>query len=132
MRTRKTINTKEDSLMKLNIYSIYDTAAGLYSRPFFCQSDAEAIRMFADLSVDAEHPVGNHPEDYSLFRLGIYDDVKGSLGNEDNECLSTALEQVAKSRKVNSGKQLDLVNEVENKHLLNTLSDALIDEVDKQ
>ncbi len=86
--------------MKLNIYSIYDTAAGLYSRPFFCQSDAEALRMFSDLSVDAEHPVGKHPEDYSIFRLGIFDDNKGTLQNEDNECLATALEQVAGSRKV--------------------------------
>ncbi len=95
--------------MKLNIYSIYDTAAGLYSRPFFCQSDAEALRMFSDLSVDAEHPVGKHPEDYMIFRLGIFDDNKGTVLDEDNECLATALEQVAKSRTVDE-RELKLLN----------------------
>ncbi len=86
--------------MKHNVYSIYDLAAGLYSRPIFCQSDAEALRMFNDLSVDVEHPVGKHPEDYSIFRLGIFDDIKGTLVDEDNQCLSTALEAVSQSRKI--------------------------------
>ncbi len=86
--------------MKLNIYSIYDTASGLYSRPIFSQSDGEAKRSFQDLAIDAEHPVGKHPEDYSIFRLGIFDDIKGHFANEDNECLSTGLEAVAQSRNV--------------------------------
>ncbi len=86
--------------MKLNIYSIYDTASGLYSRPFFCQSDGEAQRSFQDLATDAEHPVGKHPEDYSLFRLGIFSDNNGSFNDEKNECLDTGLEAVASSRNV--------------------------------
>ncbi len=100
--------------MKLNIYSIFDTAAGLYSRPILCSSDGEAMRVFFDLTGDAEHPVGRHPEDYSLFRLGIFDDTIGNLINEGNECLSTGLEAVAKNRKLNSGKQMDLVEEIKN------------------
>ncbi len=87
--------------MKLNIYSIYDTASGLYSRPIFSQSDGEAKRSFQDLVNQEDHPVGKHPEDYSIFRLGIFDDVKGSFINEDNECLNTGLEAVASSRTVN-------------------------------
>ncbi len=86
--------------MKLNIYSIYDTASGLYSRPFFCQSDGEALRSFQDLATDAEHPVGKHAEDYSLFRLGIFSDNNGSFTDEKNECLNTGLEAVAQSRNI--------------------------------
>jgi len=86
--------------MRLNIYSIYDTASGLYSRPFFCQSDGEASRSFQDLATDAEHPVGKHPEDYSLFRLGVFSDLEGSFNDEKNECLSTGLETVAQSRNI--------------------------------
>ncbi len=92
--------------MKLNIYSIFDTASGLYSRPFFTQSDAEAMRSFEDIATDAEHPVGKHPEDYNLFRLGTFDDNKGKLVDEDNECLVTALETISKTRKIQPG-QLD-------------------------
>ncbi len=99
--------------MKHNIYSIFDTASGLYSRPFFTQSDPEAMRSFEDISIDAEHPIGKHPEDYMLFRIGIFDDTKGKLVNEDNECLVTALECIAKARQINPTKTADLFNEVE-------------------
>jgi len=101
--------------MKLNAYSIFDTASGLYSRPFFGQSDGEAKRSLQDISTDAEHPVGKHPEDYSLHRMGTWDDTTGTFHNEENECLCTALELVALSRTVNKPAQLDLVNEIENK-----------------
>ncbi len=87
--------------MKLNIYSVFDTASGLYSRPFFSQSDGEAMRSFQDISTDAKHPIGMHPEDYTLFRLGIFDDSSGNLTNETNSSLATALELVAASRNVN-------------------------------
>ncbi len=86
--------------MKLNTYSIFDTASGLYSRPFFTQADGEAIRHFSDIACNAEHPVGMHPADYTLFRLGIFDDVTGQLTNEDNSSLTNGLECVAKSRNV--------------------------------
>ncbi len=94
--------------MKLINYSIYDTASGLYSRPFFSQSDGEARRLFNDLATDAEHPVGKHPEDYSLFRTGQFDDEKGKFTDEDNECLCTGLEAVASTRNINP-KQMDLL-----------------------
>ncbi len=99
--------------MKLNIYSIFDQASGLYSRPFFTQSDPEAMRSFTDIATDADHPIGKHPEDYSLYRLGTFDDNKGNMINEDNECLVTALETISSTRKVNSGKQIDLSEQIE-------------------
>ncbi len=88
--------------MKLNVYSIFDTASGLYSRPFFTQSDPEAMRSFTDIAVDADHPIGKHPEDYSLFRLGTFDDDSGKLNKEDPECLCTALERISFSRSVDA------------------------------
>ncbi len=98
-----TTKEKEDTV-KLNIYSIYDTAAGLYSRPFFDQADASSMRAFQDLVMDAEHPVGKHPEDYSLFRIGLFDDNTGQLSNEANSCLATALETIAAGRKKDDGR----------------------------
>ncbi len=86
--------------MKLNMYSIFDQASGLYCRPFFSQSDGEAIRSFTDLAVDAEHPVGKHAADYTLFRLGIFDDNDGKLTNEVNTVLGNALERMASAQNV--------------------------------
>jgi len=96
--------------MKLNIYSIFDQASGLYSRPFFTQSDGEAVRSFNDISIDAEHPCGKHPEDYTLFRLGVFDDTNGNFHNEENQSLMTALETIAATRRV---KQDNFENEIE-------------------
>lgn len=93
--------------MKLNIYSIFDTASGLYSRPFFTQSDAEAIRSFSDIATDAEHPVGKHPSDYTLFRVGIFDDTTGTFTDENNSSLCNALERIASAQNVNQD-NLDL------------------------
>ncbi len=84
--------------MKHNIYSIFDTASGLYQQPLFAKSDGEVIRSFSDVANDKEHQIGLHPEDYSLYRLGIFDDNRGTLTDENNECLSTALECVAMAR----------------------------------
>ncbi len=95
--------------MKLNIYSIFDTASALYLRPLFAQSDGQALRSFSDVAVDTDHEIGSHPEDYSLFRLGIFDDNSGKITNENNECLSTALEAVARARNKN-GDQFELLD----------------------
>lgn len=86
--------------MRLSVYSIYDVAAGAYARPFFMQSDAAAQRAFGDEVVNPESNIGAHPEDYSLFRVGYWDDNKGKLVGEAPECLITALEALAQSRKV--------------------------------
>ena len=86
--------------MRMNVYSIFDSAAAVYMRPFFMPSDSAAVRAFSDISCDAEHEVGKHPEDYSVHRIGYFDDQKGALVGEQPECLATALELVAKSRNV--------------------------------
>lgn len=88
--------------MRLNVYSVFDVAAGAYARPFFLQSDAAAIRTFCDVALNPEDAIGAHPEDYSLFRVGHWDDQKGKLVGESPECLSTALEAIARARKVDS------------------------------
>lgn len=100
--------------MKLNIYTIFDTASGAYMRPFFLQSDGQAIRSFTDIATDADHEIGRHPEDYTLFRIGIYDDNRGELIPEVKESLATALEVVAKTRMVDKDKQESLLKSVEN------------------
>lgn len=96
--------------MKLNVYSIFDTASGLYSRPFFDQADAAAKRAFGGLVQDAEHPLGQHPEDYSLFRLGIFDDVTGTLHDEHNECLVTGMESLSSAQNLDASRISKLRN----------------------
>ena len=88
-------------MKKLIAFAIYDIAAGAYMRPWFVPSDQVAIRSFTDICSDADHPVGQHPDDYSLFRIGGYDEDTGKLLVEDRECIITGPEAVSRSRKMN-------------------------------
>lgn len=88
--------------MKTNIYSIYDTAAGIYQKPFVAQSHGEVTRSFSDIACDAEHPIGQHPEDYTLFCLGTFNDGTGEIIPKPPNKIATALELIAISRNVNS------------------------------
>lgn len=59
--------------------SVYDKAVGVYGRPMFLRSDGEAVRVFQD-EVNreaADNMLHKHPEDYSLHRVGTWDDDTG-------------------------------------------------------
>ena len=80
--------------MKKQIYAIYDTAASIYT-PTFAEADGIVTREFSDLCNNPESPYGQHPEDYSIFRLGLFDDQTGKLDDEINTFLATGLELVS-------------------------------------
>ncbi len=103
--------------MKFNIYTIFDQCSGLYSRPSCDVSDGSAIRQFQDLATSTEdHPVANHPEDYTLYRIGTFDDANGKINPETNSMLATALELVSAARNVNQDnlEQLHTENGIQN------------------
>lgn len=60
--------------MILHIYSVYDSKAKAFLPPFFMHNDALAKRIFGDCASDPKHQFNKHPEDYSLFCLGSWDD----------------------------------------------------------
>ena len=97
--------------MRVNLYSIFDRASGVYDGPFPIAADGQAVRQFTDFACNADHPIGKHPEDYSLFRVGVWDDVKGSVIPQEPECLARAHECFAKSREIDPG-QLDAFDNV--------------------
>lgn len=65
--------------MIINMYVTFDAKAKLYSRPFYTQTRGMAIRTFADIANDKDHPIGRHPEDYTLYEIGTFDDVSGKI-----------------------------------------------------
>lgn len=90
--------------MELKIIALYDKAVGAYMRPFVAQSVGEAMRAFEDDCADAESPVAKHPEDYSLFLLGTFDNNTGAIEVEDSPLkLVNAHEVVSKLRNIVPG-----------------------------
>lgn len=85
--------------MKLNIYTIFDTATAAYLRPWYAQSDAQAIREFTDEVARKDSQIGHHPEDYYLVRIGDYSDQTATIVSQTPETLITGLEARASANK---------------------------------
>ena len=105
--------------MKLKVYSIYDKAAKAYNQPFFTQNKALAIRMFSD-NVNSQEAttITNHPEHFSIFEIGEYDDATGLITSHvEPKFVSTALELIEETP------ETDLIKEINSlKQQISTLN----------
>lgn len=81
--------------MKTPMYSIYDTASGVYTKPWQALTDAQAMREFSDIVAMPDSAIGKHPEHYYLCRIGDFNDATAELTQQENETLLTGLETLA-------------------------------------
>lgn len=65
--------------MKLKAFTIYDTKLEAYMQPFFMTSKGQALRAFSDTVNDQSTQFAKHPEDFTLFEIGEYDDSNAQL-----------------------------------------------------
>ncbi len=96
--------------MKVQLYAVFDQCAGIYEKPIFSTADDVVKREFQDIATSEDHAFAKHPEHYSLWRLGNFNNENGQLIDEDNECLWTAIEAISQYQQVQS-KQQDLLAE---------------------
>ena len=95
--------------MKLQVFCVYDSKVEAYLQPFFMRTHGEAERAFADLANKTDHTFNNHPGDYTLFRIGEFEEETGRFTSEAAFVnLGTALEHI---RQQPGPGQLDLVND---------------------
>ena len=68
------------------IVSVRDTAAEAYGRPMYLQSLGVAIRSFTDEvnREDKDNQLFNHPDDFDLYELGVFDDSIGKYELREN------------------------------------------------
>jgi len=71
--------------MKRVVVAVFDSATGTFGQPFFVPAEGAAVRSFRD-EVNrsaADNSLFMHPEDYTLYALGKYDDEEGTFeGNK--------------------------------------------------
>jgi len=61
--------------MKLEMMALYDAKVEAFMSPFFAQSVGAAVRSLSDLvNGSGEEAPAKHPEDFSLFRFGVWSD----------------------------------------------------------
>ncbi len=89
--------------MKVQLYAIFDTCSGIYEKPFFSTADDLVRREFQDVATTPDHQINKHPEHYSLWRLGNFDNNTGKVVDEANECLWQAIEAIAQSEIIPQG-----------------------------
>lgn len=65
--------------MLVKMYSIYDTKVEAYMAPFTSPQHGSAIRAFTDTVLDEGTTFHAHPEDYTLFFIGTFNQEDGSI-----------------------------------------------------
>jgi hypothetical protein len=63
--------------MKMNMYSVYDSVAEVFNKPFTEHNNASAIRVFRQALKD-----NPNKEDYGLYHIGTFLDSNGTLLGE--------------------------------------------------
>lgn len=83
--------------MKQLMFTIYDSKAQAYLPPFFLHAEQIAMRTFGDCVNDPKHQFGLHPEDYTLWHIGSFDDSNSIVKMEKHNLnLGVGLEYVKK------------------------------------
>lgn len=67
--------------MEILIFTVFDSAAKRYLQPFFAESIEVAIRSFRQAVNEDGHQFNRFPEDYTLFHVGSFDQVEGTVGS---------------------------------------------------
>ncbi len=65
--------------MIVNLYCIFDDKAKMYNKPFAFVNDQVATRAAMDILTDGDSEIRNYPTDFSMFKLGTYDDTTAQI-----------------------------------------------------
>lgn len=68
--------------MKLNLYVIRDQRT-TYMTPSVDYNDASAVRNFEHAVLNKDSLFNSHAEDYSLYRIGTFDNETGRISAEE-------------------------------------------------
>lgn len=77
--------------MRHRAFSVFDVKAQAYLPPFFMPEQGQAHRVFSDMVNKEGHAFCDHPEDYTLFYLGDFDDSRGVIDGCDPELVVAGL-----------------------------------------
>lgn len=79
--------------MRIKVFSVFDSKLASFGRPWYEMTEASAVRVFSDAvndSTNANNQWYKHPEDFSLYLLGEFDDSSGEITSERPLSLVTA------------------------------------------
>lgn len=63
----------------LKMFTVYDSKAETYLRPFSMTTTGQAIRGFITTLNDGKSEMCLYPADFTLFEIGLFDETKGTI-----------------------------------------------------
>lgn len=85
--------------MIMQMFSIFDVKAKAYTQPFFMPQKGQALRDFDGVVNNEQTPVNKYPEDFSLYKLGEFDNISGKVVSLNQpEFLANAVDFVKKEK----------------------------------
>ena len=105
--------------MKHKMFVVFDSKANAYMQPWFLTTEGMAIRAFTDCINTKDHNFARHPEDYTLFKIGEFDDQKADIQWQAPKSIGNGIEYLKP--------QTDVTE-----HTINTYERRLIDIVHDQ
>ncbi len=78
--------------MQLKMFVIYDSKAAAYMQPWFLTTEALAVRAFSDLANNQESNICHHADDYTLFKIGTFNDTTAEVDWQSPVTLGNALQ----------------------------------------
>ncbi|AXL14789.1 nonstructural protein [Microviridae sp.] len=92
--------------MLLNVYVIHDNKAQTYAAPMFLLNDSIAMRVAHDLRHNLDTDPGNHPEDFSLHKIGTYENTTAQF-QEENMSTIIRLHEIPYTPPINMQQMLE-------------------------
>jgi hypothetical protein len=80
----------KDTGVILEMYSVSDIKGKLYMQPFLARTRGEAIRSFTEAIKDKNTMISKYPEDYNLYKIGLFNQNTGILKGIEHESLGKA------------------------------------------
>lgn len=65
--------------MRVKVFAVYDSVARVFAQPFCFLEEGQACRAFANSAADQNTNIGMHPNDFTLFHIGFFDDNTGEV-----------------------------------------------------
>lgn len=65
--------------MIFTLLTVFDKATGAFLPPFSVAHVNVGLRAFADQVNNQQSDIGRHPEDFTLFRIGTFDDATSKI-----------------------------------------------------
>jgi hypothetical protein len=68
-------------MSKFVVCTVFDSKVQAFEQPFFARTRGEALRMWQEVSNDAQTKFARHPEDFALMEIAEYDDQTAQFVN---------------------------------------------------